>query len=250
MTLDLAAILRHVRALWRRDRAILSPVSALLVFLPQYALLLLVPPMPAGAPGTGVETWAQALEPWIAAYGGWYVAATLVGQYGALAIVSLYAAPTRATGAALARAALLFPRAFLATALVSLPCGVVALIALSIPFAPVVVLPAIVYVLARTVLIGPVVIGERGTGAVTAIARSWRSTRGHGLAIGLLVGAAMVGGQVLGASVIAAEHGVRAGTFANPVLLAMIDAAAAGVAWVAALVLALAQVALYRRLAR
>jgi hypothetical protein len=134
--------------------------------------------------------------------------------------------------------------------LVTLPCGVAALVSLSVPMLPVVVLPGIVYVLARSTLANPVILGERGTGAVGAIARSWQLTRGHGLAVALLVGAITIGGQALGAAIVAVERGIRGGGLANPVLLAMIDALAAGIAWAAGLALALVQVALYRRLAR
>lgn len=250
MTLDLSGTLAQARELWRRDRRILLPLSALFVFLPQYAVLLLIPPIPATQAGASVEAWGQALEPWIASYGGWYVLATLLAQYGALATVSLYAPPAPATGAAMARAGRLFPRALLAGLLVTLPCGIAALLALSVPLLPVVVLPGIVYVLARAALANPVILAEPGTGAVAAVARSWRLTSGRGLAIALLVGAIMVGGQALGALIVAVERGVRAGAFANPVLLAMVDALAAGVAWAAALALALVQVVLYRRLAR
>ncbi|HEX8486207.1 hypothetical protein [Sphingomonas sp.] len=250
MTLDLAASLRHARALWRADRAILWPLSGLLIFLPQYAVLLLIPPMPASAPGATVETWGKALEPWIASYGAWYVAVAAIGQFGALAIVSLYALPPRTAGGALARALLLFPRLLLASAVVMIPCAAALLLALSVPLAPLVAIPALVYVLARTALVGPIITGDRRTGAVAAVVRSWRLTQGHGLQIALLVGAIMVGGQALGTIAVTIEQAVRAGAFSNPVLLAMIDAVAAAAAWAAALALALVEVVLYRRLVR
>jgi hypothetical protein len=250
MTARLSGVLTAARALCRRDSGLLVPLSGLFIFLPQYAVLLLVPPVPAAGPDTSVETWGKALEPWVASYGGWYVLATLLAQFGALAIVSLYAAPVLATGAATARAARLYPRALLAGLLVTFPCGAAALVSLSVPFLSVFVLPAIVYVLARSTLANPVILAERGTGAAGAIVRSWRLTRAHGLPVATLVGAIIIGGQVLGAVAVAVDRGVRAGAFANPVLLAMVDAFAAGVAWAASLALALVQVVLYRRLAR
>jgi hypothetical protein len=243
-------VLRHVAALWRGDRAMLLPLAGLLLFLPQYAVLLLIPPMPASAPGGTMETWSRALEPWVARYGAWYVVAHFVAQYGALAIVSLYAHPPLALGGAMARAARLFPRSLLATMLVTLPLGVAALLSLGAAVAPFIVLPGIVYVLARTVLTGAIIVGEPGTGAVAAIGRSWRLTRGHALAITFLVGAVLLGGQALGTMVVIVDRALRAGSLANPVLLAMVDAVAAGVTGAAGLVLALVQVVLYRRLAR
>ncbi len=250
MTRDLAGVLGQAGTLWRRDRAILLPVSGLFVFLPQYAVLLLIPAMPQTAAGASMEAWGQALEPWLARYGGWYVLATVIAQFGALASVSLYAPPVPAAGAAIARALRLFPRALLASILVALPCGAAAMIALPIPLAPLVVFPLIVYALARTALAGPVILGETGTGAVAAIARSWALTRGRGLGIALLVGAIMIGGQALGAIFVSIDRGLRAAGAANPIALALVDALAAGAVWAAALALALVQVVLYRRLAR
>lgn len=247
---DLPVVIAEARALWHRDRALLWPLSALFVLLPQLALLLLVPPVPDVDPAASVEAWNTALEPWIASYGGWYVLATLVAQYGTLAIVSLYMPPVPTAGGAMARAGWRFPRALLAALVVAMPCGAVALAALSVPLLAAFVVPAIVYVLARSTLANPVILAENGTGAVAAVARSWRLTRGRGPAVALLVGGILLGGQVFGALVVSIERGVRAGPFANPVLLAMIDVGAALVTWVAALALALVQVVLYRRLAR
>ena len=250
MTRDLRDVLGQVRALWRGDRALLLPLSGLFVFLPQYAVLLLIPAMPPIPPGATVEQWGQALEPWVASYGGWYVLATLFAQFGALAVMSLYAPPVPAAGAAIVRTLRRFPRALLASILVTLPCGAAALMALPVPLAPLIVLPGIVYVLARTSLVGPVILGETGTGAAAAIWRSWALTRGRGVPIALLVGAIMVGGQALGAVFVGVDRGLRVAGGANPIALLLVDALAAGAAWVAALLLALVQVVLYRRLAR
>ena len=247
---DLAAVVAEARALWRRDGALLWPLSALFVLLPQFALLLLVPAVPQVDPAASVEQWNTALEPWITNYGGWYVLATLVAQYGALAIVSLYMPPVPTAGGGMARAARRFPRSLLAQLVVAVPCGAVAVAALSVPVLAALVVPAVVYVLARSALANPVILAENGTGAVAAVARSWRLTRGRGLAVALLVGGILLGGQVFAALLVQLERGVQAGPFANPVLLAMVDAGAALVTWVAALALALVQVVLYRRLAR
>lgn len=250
MTRNLPGAVAEARQLWRHDRALLLPVSALPIFLPQYAALLLIPPMPASDPATGVDAWERALEPWVASYGGWYVLATLMAQFGALSVLSLYMPPQPPAGAAMARAARLFPRVLLAGLLVTFPGGVLALLSLSVPALPLLVLPALVYALARTALAAPVILAERGTGAVAAVIRSWRLTRGRGLAVAALVGAVMLGGQAGGALLVRVEQAVRASAFANPVLIALVDAGAAAVTWGAALALALIQVVLYRRLAR
>lgn len=250
MTADLSGVASAARGLWRRDRHLLAPLTGLFLFLPQFAVLLLVPPLPTVDPATGAEGWGKVLEPWVAAYGGWYIAATLLAQFGAFAVVSLYMPPVPTVGRAMARAGLLFPRALLAGLLVTFPCGVAVLLSLSVPLLPALVVPGIVYVLARTTLAGAVILAERPIGAAQALTRSWRLTAGRGLPVALLVGAILVGGQVLGAIVVGLERGVRASNLANPVLLAMVDATAAGVTWAAATALALVQVVLYRRLAR
>ncbi len=250
MRLDLSGVLAGARQLWRSDRAILLPLSALFVFLPQFAVLLLVPEVPEPSPGMSPGEWGAALEPWTASYGGWYLLATLLPQYGALALVALYMPPAATAGRAMARATRLFLRALLAGLLVTVPSGIAALMALSVPALALVVTPAIVYLLARTTLANPIILAERGTGAIAAVIRSWQLTRGLGLALALLVGGILIGGQALRAVMAAVDAAVRAGPFANPVLLAMIDAAAAGFVWVAMLALALVQVVLYRRLAR
>jgi hypothetical protein len=250
MTADLAGIVAEARGLWRRDGALLAPLSGLFLFLPQFALLLLVPPLPPVDRAAGPEGWGKLLEPWVQTYGGWYVVGTLVAQFGALAVVSLYMPPVPTLGRAMARAGLLLPRALLAGLLVTFPCGVALLLSLSVPLLPAVVVPGILYVLARTTLAGAVILAERPIGAAQALTRSWRLTAGRGLPVAMLVGAILVGGQVLGAIVVGLERGVRASSAANPVLLAIVDATAAGVTWAAATALALVQVVLYRRLAR
>ena len=60
----------------------------------------------------------------------------------------------------------------------------------------------------------------------------------------------LIGGHPLRPEMPAIDAAVRAGPFANALLLAMIDATAAGFVWAAVLALALVQVVLYRRLAR
>ena len=247
---DLSGVLAGARQLWRSDRAILAPLSALFCFLPQFAVLLLVPDMPAPSPGMSPGDWGRALEPWSATYGGWYILAALLPQYGAFALVSLYMPPAATAGRAMARAARLFPRALLASLLVTVPAGVAGLLSLSAPVLALAMTPSIVYLLARTTLANPVILAERGTGAIAAVVRSWQLTRGYGLPIALLVGGLLIGGQALKAAIAALDGAIRAGPFANPVLLAMIDATAAGFLWAATLALALAQVVLYRRLAR
>jgi hypothetical protein len=258
MKADLAAVLAGVRALWARDRALLLPVAGLFLFVPQWAGLLLIPnfPQPQGDGAPAVAAWQQALSIWVGQYGAPYLALTVTAQFGALAIVALYLTPGSheggasgggaSVGEALRRALAVFLRYLLATVLVSLPLGLMAMAALRLPGGIGFVFLPVLYVLARTTLTGPAIVAER-KGAMAAVMRSWTLTSGRGLGVLILVGGILIAGQVFGSVVLAADQALKGG---NPLLLAVIDAAAAGVTAVAALALALVQVVLYRRLAR
>lgn len=255
MTLDLAAVLRAGRALWRRDGSILAPLSGLLLFLPQWAVLLLVPELPRIGGGAedaaAINAWMDALGAWFAAHGALYLLAMVLAQFGTLAIAALYLAdPAADTRGALVRALRLLPRYLLLSLMVSLPLGTLALIALPLPGGLLFALVPIFFVLGRACLAGPVIVAERGTGAIAAIARSWALTRGHGIAIGLLVGGLGLTGQLVGAVIVAVDHVLKGAGMGNPVTLAVVDAGAAAATWASALALALVQVILYRRLSR
>lgn len=255
MTLDLVAVAREAAARWRQDRAILSPLSGLLLFVPQWATLLLVPDppaMPAAPDPAAVQAWADAVQRWAGSYGLACLAAFVVAQLGQLAIVALYVGdggrPT--AGGALVRALARLPRFLLAGVVVAMPSLAVGMVAASAPTLLVLVLPVVVYVLGRTMLLGAALLARPGTGAVRAVALSWRWTRGHGLSLALLVGGLLIGMSVAVQAVAAAVAALRHAGIANPVVLAALDAAAAGVAWAAMLALAMMQGVLYRRLAR
>ncbi|WP_174292480.1 hypothetical protein [Sphingomonas bacterium] len=254
MRLDLAAVAREAAARWRQDRMILSPLSGLLLFVPQWATLMLVPDPPA-MPGTAapvaVQAWAEAVQVWAGRYGTLCVAAFVVAQLGQLAIVALYVGGERPTaGAALLQAARLLLRFLLAGIVVAMPSLALGLVAASAPMLLALVVPAVVYVLGRTMLLGAALLGRPGTGAVRAVVLSWRWTRGHGIVLSLLVGGLLVTMSVAIQLVEATIEALRHAGIANPTVLAALDAGAAGVAWAAMLALAMMQGVLYRRLAR
>lgn len=259
MSLDLAAVAREAAARWRQDRAILSPLSGLTLFVPQWATLLLVPalpPLPANPDQVAVQAWAEAAQRWFGSYGLLILATFVIAQLGQLAIVALYVGdggndggrPT--AGGALGRAGRRLLRFLLAGIMVSTPSAVLGLVAASAPVLLVVVLPALVYVLGRTTLLGPALVGRPGTRALQSIALSWRWTRGAGLALALLVGGLLVTMSVAIQAVQATIDALARAGIANPVVTAALDAGAAGVAWAAMLALAMMQGVLYRRLAR
>ena len=255
MTLDLAAVAREAAARWRQDRVILAPLSGLLLFVPQWATLLLVPDPPA-TPATpdpaAVQAWADAAQHWAGSYGLGILGAFLVAQFGQLAIVALYVGdqgrPT--VGQVLIRALTRLPRFLLAGVVVAMPSLAIGMAAASAPMLLALVLPAMVYVLGRTMLLGAALLARPGTGAVRAVVLSWRWPRGCGLRLALLVGGLLIGMSVAVRTVSAVIAALRHAGIANPVVLAALDAGAAAVAWAAMLALAMMQAVLYRRLAR
>ena len=255
MSIDIAAVLRHAGALWRRDRTVLAPLSGLFLFVPQWALLLLVPEAPRiGADpdqAAAMAAWSDALEQWLTAHGSSYLLAMLLGQYATLAILAVYLTrPQPETGAALLKALRLLLRFILAGLLVALPLGVIVLLAMPRPAGLLLAMAPVFYVLGRSCLTGAVICAEAGTGAVAAVKRSWALTRGRGLAVAVLVAGLTGTGQLAAAVIVAVDHVLKLAGMGNPVTLAVVDAGAAAASWASALALALVQVVLYRRLAR
>ena len=255
MTLDLAAVAREAAARWRQDRSILWPLAGLLLFVPQWATLMLVPDPPAMPGSTDpatVQAWAAAVQRWAGSYGSLCLAAFVIAQLGQLAIVALYvdAGERPTVGTALSRAARLLLRFLLGGIVVATPSLAMGLVAASAPALLVLVVPVVVYVLGRTMLLGSALLGRPGNGAVRAVALSWGWTRGHGLPLALLVGGLLIAMSVSIQMVQASIAALRHAGIANPVVLAALNAGAAVIAAAAMLALAMMQAVLYRRLAR
>lgn len=258
MTLDLVAVIREATARWRQDRALLVPIAGLLLFLPQWAVLLLVPEAPQipvnAADAAAMTSWAEAVQRWAQVNGPLYFAAFVIAQWGQLALVALYVGAGKGdrptVGGALARAGRLLVRYVLAELLVSMPLGAAALAGSAAPMLLLIVVPALVYVLGRTVLIGPALLARRPMGAVRAVSTSWRWTRGNGAALALLAGGLVLGGPVLVGLVKTAADTLQLARLGNPVVLAAMDAVAAAIAAGAMLALSMCVGVLYRRLAR
>lgn len=252
MRISFAKPFADALAAWRRDGGMLLPLAGLTLFLPQYAVQLLVPRMPEmpadGGGEAAVRAWAEAVSAWTGTYGLGYLAAWLAALFGGLAVKALYLDPDRlALGRALARAARLLPRYLLATMLVSLPMGVLLSTALAVPVLMALLLAPIFYIFGRTMLMGPVIVAEAPVGAAAAIARSWRMTTGHGWVLAAIYAAAMLAPALIARAVLAI--GEPSGAAANPVIVAITAGIAALLAAAGALTLALAEVSVYRRLA-
>lgn len=256
MTLDLAAVAREAAARWRQDRALLLPLAGLLLFVPQWAVLLCIPEPPAlagNAAGTAAMTaWANAAQAWAQDYGPAYVAAFLVARWGQLALVALYLGGSErpTVGRALVRSARRLARFVVAELLVWMPIVAAVLAGSALPPLLIVVVPGVVYLLGRTLLVGPAILVGRRTGALAGLALSWRWTRGNGAGLALLAAALVIGAPILVELVRQTGEAMRLVHLANPVVIAALDALAAVIAAGAMLALAMSMGVLYRRLAR
>lgn len=245
MRIDLATILRDAWTIFRRDRDVLLRLAGPFLFLPAYALMLLVPPPPT--PDTAIadshaaaQAWVEALGDWGGAHGGWFLLGYAVGNIGGAAILSLYLDRTRPdVRGALGRAASLAPRFLLAMAVISLPAGLGLLLW---------VVPGL-FVLGRTMLVAPVLIAERPVGAVHAIARGWALGRGSSLALMALSALTYLAGWLVSTPFLALDQWLRE-SGGSPVPIAIADAGAAAVAAGSGLAGTLVALAAYRRLAR
>lgn len=255
MRIDLLAVLREAGARWRADRALLLPLAALFLFVPQWGVLLLLPepPRPVGAADQAtVQAWVEAMSGWTQRYGLWQLGAYLLVQFGQLAIVALYVAegPRPTVGGALVQGLRRLARFVLAGVLVSFPLGAAGLLLMGVPGALFLLVPATFYLLGRTVLAGPAMLASGRVGAARSLAASWRWTAGNGAALALLVGGLVLGAPVVAQAARTSGDLMRQGGIANPVVVAAVDAMAAALAAAAMLLLAMVAGVLYRRLAR
>lgn len=249
MRITLAALLADAWALFRRDADLLLRVAGLFFFVPTYALLLLVGPLPlpdADIADTQAraQAWMTALDGWVGDYGLGSVGAYAITYFGLAVVFCLFLDAERPTiGSAIQRAARRFPRFILAMVVVSLPAGAGMYILL---------LPGL-WLMSRFMLAGPLLFAQPGIGAMQAVGRSWRMTRRAQLSLlGAIVTvylAAILAGQpfMLLSRWLGGEGGTGVGD-ANPLGVALVEALAAGVAMLTQLAGALIAVAAYRRL--
>lgn len=249
MNRSFSAPFRDAQAAWARDGSVLLPLAGLAFFLAPFAARLLLPNLPAmpeGRDEAAMRAWGDAIQAWAGSYGGWYLVSPLLALFGSLSIFALYLHQPRVPlGRAMTRALALFPRYLLASILVSLPMAGSMSTVLAVPMLLVVAAGPIFYVYGRTMLMGPVIVAEAPIGAVAAIARSWTLTKGRGWMLAATYATIFMIPGLLGS--IALSFGTAGG--GNPVIVAIAAGLACLIAAGGALLLALVQVALYRRLA-
>lgn len=261
MRLDLAALLRDAVAAWRADSAVLFPLAGTTMFLPPLAARLLLPEPPARPDGEltpeAMRVLLEQVAAWIGSYGVWHLAAAAIGSLGALVIAAIYLDRTRpALGPAFVTALGVFPRYLLAYALVLLAAfavgaPVIGLVALVVPasLAGFFVFVPFFYLSGRIMLIGPALVAERPLGAIAAIGRSWRLTRGNGWALAWLTAMAALTGWLVASVLLMIGDLAGTGRMANPVIVAIVSVLAVSALAAVALAMALVGIAAYRRLA-
>ena len=246
MTLDFAGLVRSAWRLFRRDAELLLRIAGLFFFLPQYALVLLVPAIPV--PDRGIddrklqaERWVDAVQTWMSSYGFGTAIGYLVVYFGMAVILALYLSGERPSlGEAMRSAVRLYPRFLLAMVVVSIPTGAGMYLLL---------LPGL-YLMSRFLLAGPAVFAERPIGAVGAIARSWRVTSRAQFAVLGTVAFVYLAAMLLGQTFLLLGDAMTRSGAGNPVALAITGAGAASVAACSQIASAMIAITAYRRLAR
>lgn len=230
-------------AMFRARRDLLLSLAAPFLFLPPYALALLVPPVPVVASASDDDTrraWAETVLAWAQTHGGWYLLSYALGFWGASFLYTVQLDRGSATvGDALAHSTRALPRFLLAMLLVSIPVGSGLLLW---------VIPGL-YAMGRLMLVGPALVTDRRLGARGAIGQSLALTHGHGLTAMTLAAIPLAGDWLMGQPFQLLARWMRSGGADNPVALAVVHAAGSTVAMAAALAQCLLAIAFYRRLA-
>lgn len=248
MTFGFRDLYRDAWTMWQRDRPAILPLAGLFQFVPQWALLLLIPSAPAApdaVDAAAMEAFTTAFTGWVTAHGWWFIIGFALSMFCTLAIVAIEVDRTAATvGRAMLHASGLVLRYFLASVLVVLPATILVGPALALPAGSLVLGLLVVWLLARTMLIASVIVAERPIGAIKAIAASWRRTKGYGLMLASVLAVAIVGGQAVAGAVMRVAEPLAE----SPVAMAIAAGVAALAMTAASLASALLGVAAYRRL--
>lgn len=244
MKINLPGVFTDAWGLFSRHREVVLTVAALFIFLPTLALLLLVPIAPPWPESSATEPEIQAaanlLAAWIVDNGSMFMAAGLLSLYGSLSITAFLIDPdSDDLRGALGRALGLMPRYVLAALLILLPASL-GLFVLIVPG---------LYIMGRTMLIGPLLIADRPITATAAIMRSIKLTRGNGLMLAGLTGIGLIAGQFLPGPFQKLDVAMRAARAENPITITIVDSAAAALAAAVALATILVRIAVYRQLA-
>ncbi|OJU15870.1 MULTISPECIES: hypothetical protein [unclassified Sphingomonas] len=243
MKLTLGRVLADAWTILRREGDLVLRVAAPFLFLPNFAVQLLVAPPPALPQSTGdraaMQAWAQAIYSWMQANAGWYLLVNLVGIYGMAALTILLIHPARPdVRTALITAARRFGRFSLAYLLMAIP--------ISLGFW-LFVLPGL-YMQARLIATIPALVVEAPIGAARAVGRSWRVTRGEWWGVLGAVVLIFLAQYLIRVPLSPADSFLRSAGHENPIVLALADAVMAAAEAAYQIAILGVGIAIYRRL--
>lgn len=239
MTLSIGAAIRDAWRRWTTERGVIVALAGPFLFLPVYALLLLLPEPAKLENATRQQQVAAALAwfgdqlPWVALRVGFELFATL-------AILSLFLARDHRDVRTLLRRSVTALPMFAAAVMTSWGLVMAGFVMLIVPG---------LYVYGRVALTGPVIAAEPQVGFVGAVTRSIALTHGNGWRVFAVLAVPVLVGLLAIDAIGGADQAMRTGGAAQPFTRAIIDAAAAVVVTASYLVRILLQVSLYRRLA-
>ena len=170
MKLSYSAIWKDTVALLQANGAAVAALAGVFLFLPALLIAHFLPYPEAADPKLLLDMWVE----YFSVNWPWFLASSIFGMIGAIAILLLFLDPKRGTvGSTIATALMILPFYFLVSMLAGLIIGIGFLL---------LIVPGL-YLLGRLCLATPVVVAEGQRNPVTAVSRSFELTRGNGWAI-------------------------------------------------------------------
>jgi hypothetical protein len=244
MTITLGRLLGDAFAIARREVDVVLRVAGVLLFLPAFALQLLVPGppgLPAVRDEAAIEAWLQTVGVWAQDNALWYLLVDAIGLLGIATILLLLVDPARPdVRGAMARGIRLLPRWALASVLASIPVGLGLWLF---------VLPGL-YMQARLIAAGPVLFAEQPVSASGALAQSWRITAKGSFALFMTTLTLLLASWVVTSPLYTLDAWLRAPEHANPFVTALVAALIAAAQAGYEVALALVAVVAWKRLSK
>lgn len=244
MTITLGRLIGDAFAILRRDADLILRVAGMLLFLPAFALQLLVPGppgLPAAREEAAIEAWLQNVGIWAQDNAFWYVLVDVVGLIGVATILVLLVDPQRPdVRGAMGRSLRLLPRWALASVLAAIPVGLGLWLF---------VLPGL-YFQARLIAAGPVLFAEQPMSASGALSRSWRITARGAFALFSAALTLLLASWVVTSPLYTLDTWLRMPAHANPIATALVAAMIAAAQTAYDVALALVAVVAWKRLAK
>jgi hypothetical protein len=176
MKFSYSAVWDDTLRLIRAHGPLLAAVAGVFIFFPSLLLGYLMPP-PDGRSPDPAESMRMAMDYYTHAW-PWFLLVGLLAMWGALAVLRLVFVRQITVASAIAGGVVLLPFYFLASMIAGFVIGL-GLILLVVPG---------LYLTARLIIVGPVMVAENRLNPLDAISRAFALTKGNGWAIlGLFV---------------------------------------------------------------